>query len=77
MAGAQNEGLSVAERRRQLAAQREQQAAVNAQNAVLAGNVSTPEMPLDSLVHNPRNARQDLEGVEGGQAVVTRDAVDR
>ncbi|MCX5207617.1 ParB N-terminal domain-containing protein [Streptomyces sp. NBC_00237] len=22
-------------------------------------------MPLDSLVHNPRNARQDLEGVEG------------
>ncbi|MFJ4865983.1 ParB/RepB/Spo0J family partition protein [Streptomyces sp. NPDC088748] len=66
MAGAQNDGLSLAERRKQLAAKRAQEeAAANPQGAPADGANVTPELPLDSLVHNPRNARQNLDGVEG------------
>lgn len=66
MAGAQNDGLSLAERRKQIAAQRAQQeAAANPQGASADGAHATPEMPLHSLVHNPRNARRTMEGVEG------------
>uniref|UniRef100_UPI00366F089E ParB/RepB/Spo0J family partition protein n=1 Tax=Bacillus tropicus TaxID=2026188 RepID=UPI00366F089E len=66
MAGAQNDGLSLAERRKQLAAKRAQEeAAANPQGASADGANVTPELPLDSLVHNPRNARQNLDGVEG------------
>ncbi|MFD9794762.1 ParB/RepB/Spo0J family partition protein [Streptomyces sp. NPDC059070] len=66
MAGAQNDGLSLAERRKQLAAKRaKDEAAANPQGASAGGVNATPEFPLDSLVHNPRNARQNLEGVDG------------
>ncbi|MFJ1847100.1 ParB/RepB/Spo0J family partition protein [Streptomyces sp. NPDC088146] len=66
MAGAQNDGLSLAERRKQLAAKRAQEeAAANPQGASVNGVNTTPEMPLHSLVHNPRNARRNMEGVEG------------
>lgn len=66
MAGAQNDGLSLAERRKQLAAKRAQEeAAANPQGASANGVNTTPEMPLHSLVHNPRNARRNMEGVEG------------
>ncbi|MCF3180027.1 ParB N-terminal domain-containing protein [Streptomyces polychromogenes] len=66
MAGAQNDGLSLAERRRQLAEKRAQdEAAANPQGASVDGANATPELPLSALVHNPRNARRDLEGVDG------------
>ncbi|WP_187283574.1 ParB/RepB/Spo0J family partition protein [Streptomyces sp. t39] len=66
MAGAQNDGLSLAERRKQLAAKRAQEeAAANPQGAPADGTNATPELALDSLVHNPRNARQGMEGVDG------------
>ncbi|MEU8883884.1 ParB/RepB/Spo0J family partition protein [Streptomyces hydrogenans] len=68
MAGAQNDGLSLAERRKLLAAQRAQQGSGSGAapaGVVVSSATATPEVPLDLLVHNPRNARQSLEGVEG------------
>ncbi|MEV2262718.1 ParB/RepB/Spo0J family partition protein [Streptomyces anulatus] len=65
MAGAQNSELSVAERRKRLAEKRAQEAAAAAGDGPAQGATSAPEMPLHDLVHNPRNARRDLEGVEG------------
>ncbi|MFC9734268.1 ParB/RepB/Spo0J family partition protein [Streptomyces roseolus] len=69
MAGAQNDGLSLAERRRRLEAQRAQQGhggSGAARGVVAVGGVAaTPEVSLGLLVHNPRNARQSLEGIEG------------
>ncbi|MFF6794282.1 ParB/RepB/Spo0J family partition protein [Streptomyces filamentosus] len=69
MAGAQNDGLSLAERRRRLEAQRAQQGhggSGAARGATAAeGAAATPEVPLHLLVHNPRNARRALEGIEG------------
>ncbi|MBT2439832.1 ParB/RepB/Spo0J family partition protein [Streptomyces sp. ISL-36] len=57
MAGAQNDGLSVAERRRQKEAER--QAAAN------GGAAGNGEIAITELAHNPRNARAALEEIEG------------
>ncbi|MEE1735434.1 ParB/RepB/Spo0J family partition protein [Streptomyces sp. BE147] len=66
MAGAQNDGLSLKERRRRLAEQRaREEAAANPQGGPVNGVAATPEVPLRALVHNPRNARRNMEGVEG------------
>ncbi|MGW8767837.1 ParB/RepB/Spo0J family partition protein [Streptomyces sp. NPDC055815] len=58
MAGAQNEQLSVAERRRRLEAER-------AAEQAAAGSGGSPEVALAELAHNPRNARAELEEIQG------------
>ncbi|MFI2764238.1 ParB/RepB/Spo0J family partition protein [Streptomyces echinatus] len=58
MAGAQNE-LSVAERRR--LREEERRRAAGAGQATPAG----PEVAIAELANNPRNAREELEGLEG------------
>ncbi|GAA2330113.1 hypothetical protein Scani_34410 [Streptomyces caniferus] len=59
MAGAQNDGLSVAERRRKKEEERRRL------EAEQAGAVGSPVVALSELAHNPRNARGKLEGIEG------------
>ncbi|MER7111160.1 ParB/RepB/Spo0J family partition protein [Streptomyces sp. NPDC000229] len=56
MAGAQNDGLSVAERRRRKEEQR---------RAAVSGAVGGAEIAITELAHNPRNAREALEEIEG------------
>ncbi|WP_128380315.1 ParB/RepB/Spo0J family partition protein [Streptomyces cavernae] len=66
MAGAQND-LTVAERRklkedeRRRAAEEAQRSAAGEQNA--SGDAF--DAPIEDLAHNPRNAREELEGLEG------------
>lgn len=66
MPGAQND-LSVAERRRQRAEQQrrraEEEERRRAEAAQPAGGGS--DVAIDELVNNPRNAREELEGLEG------------
>ncbi|MEV6332274.1 ParB/RepB/Spo0J family partition protein [Streptomyces sp. NPDC051909] len=63
MAGAQNSGLSVAERRRLREAER--LAAAGGANTGEGGGVAGRDVPLTSLAYNPRNARASLDAVEG------------
>lgn len=65
MAGAQNSGLSVAERRKQREAERQRQEVGRLQASGSGGLSAAPEVPLESLAHNPRNARQNLTDIEG------------
>ncbi|MFB7341200.1 ParB/RepB/Spo0J family partition protein [Streptomyces hydrogenans] len=69
MAGAQNDGQSLAERRRRLEAQRAQQgqggSGAASGVAAVEGVAAAPEVALDLLAHNPRNARRSLEGLDG------------
>lgn len=59
MAGAQNKGLSVAERRRLREEERRSREA--GKMSVVGG----PEVAVSELAHNPRNAREALEEIEG------------
>ncbi|MFJ4576832.1 ParB/RepB/Spo0J family partition protein [Streptomyces sp. NPDC088846] len=56
MAGAQNDGLSVAERRKRKEAERQ---------AASGSATGGAEVAITELAHNPRNARESLEQIEG------------